>query len=164
VSFSPDGRLLASLALTTSEQWLKLWDARTGNEVRTLYAHTSLQKQRSISPHGNISVSFSPDAKMLASASWDKRVKLWDAGTGAMVCQFEGVTDVAAVARASMHSAVLAFAQTLETTFQVSRSKRCIAWLADRLDNLTMHPSGRLWSGSTANHVSLFVVEGAAVI
>ena len=68
VSFSPDGRTLAS-----GSDDIRLWDARSGAHIRTLTGHTSWVN----------SVSFSPDGRTLASGSDDASVLLWDANTGA---------------------------------------------------------------------------------
>jgi WD40 repeat protein len=65
VSFSPDSQ---RLAIASSDQTAKVWDAATGQETLTLKEH-----DRGIS-----SVSFSPDGKWLASASYDQTVKVWD--------------------------------------------------------------------------------------
>jgi WD40 repeat protein len=63
VAFSPDGKTLAS---GSEGQTVKLWDARTGQEMATLKGHTDYVS----------SVAFSPDGKTLASGSWDNTVKL----------------------------------------------------------------------------------------
>jgi WD40 repeat protein len=67
VTFSPDGRTLASAGLVY-DQTIKLWDVATGEEINTLTGHS-----RSV-----VSISFSPDGKVLASASEDNTIKLWD--------------------------------------------------------------------------------------
>ena len=66
VSFSPDGRMLASAG--GDEDWtIRLWDANTGKHRRTLTGHTWAVK----------SLCFSPDGQTLASGSFDCTVLLW---------------------------------------------------------------------------------------
>ncbi len=64
VSFSPDGKTIAS---TSSDKTVKLWDIATGKEIKTLKGHSGVVR----------SVSFSPDGKMIASGSYDKTIRLW---------------------------------------------------------------------------------------
>jgi hypothetical protein len=69
VAFSPDGTRLAS---ASRDQTVKVWDAASGQELRTVKGHTNVVR----------SVSFSPDGTRLASASDDQTVRLWDAASG----------------------------------------------------------------------------------
>jgi WD40 repeat protein len=69
LSFSPDGRMLASAAAL--ENVVKVWDTKTGKLVKKLEGHEKdLNK-----------VAFSPDGKLLASAGNDGTVRLWDTAT-----------------------------------------------------------------------------------
>jgi WD40 repeat protein/Flp pilus assembly protein TadD len=69
VAFSPDGKLLATAA---ADNAVRLWDARTGSELRTLRGH-----DRPVT-----SVAFSADGRRLASGAMDGSVRAWDPDAG----------------------------------------------------------------------------------
>ncbi|KAK6850547.1 WD40-repeat-containing domain protein [Apiospora arundinis] len=102
VAFSPNGRLVASasndkatagpiwsvvfshnsqlVASASGDKTVKLWNAETGEQVRTLKGHDKRVN----------SVAFSPNGKLVASASNDGTVKLWNAETGEQVRTIKG--------------------------------------------------------------------------
>ena len=69
VAFSRNGTVLASASWDGT---IKLWDMKSGRELRTLAGHS----------WGVYRAVFSPDGKQLASASRDATVKIWDTATG----------------------------------------------------------------------------------
>jgi hypothetical protein len=79
VAFSSDGARLAS---GSWDQTVKVWDARTGQELRTLRGHTDRVH----------CVAFSPDGARLASGSGDHTAKVWDARSGQELLALRGHT------------------------------------------------------------------------
>jgi WD40 repeat protein len=81
VAFSPDGQRLAAGG---KKNTVKIWDAETRQELRTLEGH-----------HGEVyAVAFSPDkdGRWIASGGEDSAVKIWDSHSGALVRNFRGHT------------------------------------------------------------------------
>ena len=71
---SPDGN---TLAIVAKGDVIQLRDAGTGKELRDLKGHKGTV----------FHVAFSPNSQVLATASADKSVKLWDVGTGVERCE-----------------------------------------------------------------------------
>jgi WD40 repeat protein/serine/threonine protein kinase len=79
LAFSPDGREVACV-----NRWrpaIRLLDATTGREVRTLWAQVG---------KGSWGVAFDPDGSRIASGNTDGTVTLWDAGTGQTIRTYWG--------------------------------------------------------------------------
>lgn len=70
ISFSPDGKKLASAAM---DGLLKVWDLQSGKELSS-FKITSARLQTGEVVH----VSFSPDGKQILTSGGDKYVRVWD--------------------------------------------------------------------------------------
>jgi len=71
-----------NLASGSHDNTINLWNANTGECLRTLKGHTNLV----------LSVAFSPDGTTLASGSDDNTINLWNAKTGRCLRTLEGHT------------------------------------------------------------------------
>lgn len=81
VTLSPDGTLLA-----TAGSWsnaIILRDAASGRTLRTLAGHEDIVTR----------LAFSSDGRVLASAGYDLRIRLWDTATGAELASMVGHTE-----------------------------------------------------------------------
>ena len=85
VSFSPDGRLLATGG---KDNTVKLWEVESGRELRTLTGHTGWIK----------TVAFGAGGARLASASLDGAVFIWETATGRQLRSIEGGRGIECVA------------------------------------------------------------------
>jgi WD40 repeat protein len=85
VAFSPDGRTLASASMDDS---IKIWDAATGREVRTILGHRGWV----------LSLAFTPDGATLISGSQDDTIRFWDVATGRELKKFSAEEEVDSLA------------------------------------------------------------------
>ncbi|KAG8723753.1 hypothetical protein FRC09_001900 [Ceratobasidium sp. 395] len=72
VSFSPDGRCIASAC---DDGLVRVWDAETGAALLSLAGHTDRV----------VCIAYSLDGQCIASGSYDKTVRIWDSRTGSEV-------------------------------------------------------------------------------
>ena len=78
ISFSPDGRRLASGDYSAQPQAL-LWDVESGEVLTRFLGHTDRISD----------VAISPDGHWLATSSRDRTIRLWDAETGVEIRRFQ---------------------------------------------------------------------------
>ena len=79
VAFSPDGNQIVS---GSDDRSVRVWDAKTGEQLMELQGHINRV----------ISVAFSPKGNQIVSGSWDERVWVWDAKTGEQLRELQGHT------------------------------------------------------------------------
>jgi len=90
VSFSPDGKMIAT---ASDDGTVKLWN-QEGKELRTLPdIHEQNNKKQNNKIMKVMSVNFSPDGRRIATASFDKTVKLWNVKDGSLLQTFVGHGD-----------------------------------------------------------------------
>jgi WD40 repeat protein len=67
-----------TVATSSHDGTVRLWDLETSQELATLRGHTSSTDK----------VAFTPDGSILASASWDSTVRLWDVKSRTLIMVF----------------------------------------------------------------------------
>lgn len=74
--FSPDGQRIAT---GSEDKSIRIWDAKTGKELRKLMGHSGPV----------VDVNFSPDGTKLVSASSDSTARVWDIEKGTEILQMD---------------------------------------------------------------------------
>ena len=77
IAFSPDGSRLLS---GSGDGAVRVWDAATGDELKSAAGHR----------RGVTAVAYSPDGALFASASSDRTIRVWDARDGIEVAVLRG--------------------------------------------------------------------------
>ncbi len=80
VAWSPDGSQIAVAEFSTQTiSTIQIWDSKTGSLLTELKGHTQLA----------VSVEWSPDGKKLVSGGYDNTARVWDAGSGKMLAEYQ---------------------------------------------------------------------------
>jgi WD40 repeat protein/uncharacterized caspase-like protein len=146
LSVSPDGRIVSS----GEDRIIKIWQASTGELVRTLEGHAT--------PGQVVSVAFSPDGGLVASGGEDKTVRIWDSRSGSMKHTFkmEGIDgDQFAVAFAHDGSLVAGGSKSGRVRFwnpETGQYAGQIEQVGGPLRSLAFSPDGRLLATATLSN------------
>ncbi|KAK5989962.1 Vegetative incompatibility protein HET-E-1 [Cladobotryum mycophilum] len=127
IVFSPDGKTLAS---SSRDKSIRLWDAITGIIQRSLEGHTK----------GITGVAFSPNGKTLASSSHDNTIRLWDSATGAHQQTLKHESNCMIFAFLLDGRTLASFEKpniklwdvvtgALQKTFQCNHGEKCYGWI-----------------------------------
>jgi len=142
VTFSPDGRTLAS---SSRDKTIRLWDVRTGELKRTLSEHGA----------DVYDVIFSPKGGLLASASGDKTIKLWDARTGRVIRTLKGHTDIVRSVAFSPDQKTLASASVDRTVrlwdIETGRLQRTLEGHKARVKSVAYAPDGSILASASSD-------------
>jgi WD40 repeat protein/tRNA A-37 threonylcarbamoyl transferase component Bud32 len=165
LAYRRDGQCLASGG---ADGTVKLWDAGTGQVLRTIDAHG-----RPVT-----GVSFSPDGHLLASSSWDKTVKVWEAATGRLIHTLTGHTREAsrvAFSPDGRRVASSSWDQTIRLWDPESGAEvQCLHYVSspgrvDPVESLAFHPDGKYLAAAPdpyggGGEVRIFDLETGATV
>jgi len=156
VTFSPDGKLLAS---GSYDNTIKFWDIKSGECIKTLEGHND----------SVFSVTFSPDGRLLASGSGDNTIKLWDIKSGECIKTLAGHNGSVFSVTFSPDGKLLA-SGSRDNTVKLwdIQSGACIKTLVGHnsfVESVSFSPDGKiLASGSGDNTIKLWDIKSGTCI
>ena len=162
VAASPDGSLLATDGRDGS---LRLLDAASGDELRTMQGHTL--PQATDARLGITALAFSPDGAMLASAAHDGSVRLWRVADGAALQNLQTGSSRPTAIAFSADGATLAVTSTDQPVqlweVATGRPLATLAGSAPQGYGIAFSPDGRwLATASSDPAQKLYLWEAAA--
>ncbi|MFW6358333.1 MAG: WD40 repeat domain-containing protein [Chroococcales cyanobacterium] len=141
LTLSPNGETLATVDQTDERSFIKLWDIRTGQLLRTLFGHRKPIQALAISGDGN------------TIASGSHKIKLWDLSTGNPLRMLYGhrhsVSCIAISDKAEM--VVSGGEDSTIKVWDVNNEALCYT-LSDHKDGITtviLHPNGEILISSS---------------
>ena len=152
LSFSPDGKYLASGSYRT----IQLWDVETGEMLsRPFEGHQEFV----------VSVMFSPDGEYIVSGSFDSTVRIWNVQTGEAALEpFEGHVGVVSASFSPDGKYIISGSyDCIIRLWKFETNKvglRPIEWHTDSITSVSFSPDGKyIASGSSDHTVRLWNVE-----
>lgn len=149
LAYSPDGKTLASASKTISESTIRLWSlVPDNNSLREVAVFEGQQGQIK-------SVDFSPDGRILASASDNQSIFLWDTKTQAILRVLKGHSKAVNTVRFSPDGKTLASASADKSIrlWDVSTGKRLASLEGHQhwVMSVCFSPDGKILASASAD-------------
>jgi WD40 repeat protein len=163
VTFSADGRRVASGMFELPVQSVRVWDVESGRQV----ACVCLKDQNDHVNH----VAFSPNGRRIAAdCTWqwyleagERTMRVWDVDEAVLIQEIKGGMDVAAIAAGRLIpcQAIRRSEHALETVFESTEEGEEAAWYPIPFREAVTHLPGRVWAAtSRGDDVHLLTLEG----
>jgi len=158
LAFSPDDKYIVTGSFDGTA---RLWEARTGRELRRFEGHSEMVW----------AVEFSPDGKWILTGSPDKTARLWDVETGREIHRFEQPDAVFSVAFSpDGRYALIGGRATVSSMWEVGTGREALRFEGHTktIRSVTFSPDGRyvltgsedhtarLWDARTARELRRF--------